>query len=76
MNLGSWVHSGRSYDTQAWKALYDKATFTLTSVVPFRLKNKFLDKNIILSGQVGMVACVLSHFNHVRVSETPWTVAH
>ena len=73
VNLGSRVHSGRSYDTQAWKALYDKATFTLTSVVPFGLKNKFLDKNIILSGQVGMVACVLSHF---RVSETPWTVAH
>ena len=23
-----------------------------------------------------MVACVLSHFNHVRVSETPWTIAH
>ena len=50
-------------------------TFTLTSVVPFRL-NKFLGKNIILSGQVGTVVYVLSHLSDVQVSETPWTVAH
>ena len=42
MNLGSCVHMGSSYGTQAWKALYPKATSTFTSVVPFWLNKYFL----------------------------------